>query len=307
MPGALPGTPPRTTGIASTHLMRPLLAECKSGDLEGLDIDRYKRINIAHQNESSICLRFSVTNRELDTPEGADAIQRDLDKLEKWAHGNLMRFNKAKCKVLHVGRHEGTESSPEEKNLGVLVVEKLDMTQQCVLTAQKANHILGCIKSSVAGRSRETILPLCSAHLEHCVQLWGPQHRKDMDLLEQVQRRATTMIRGMEHLSCEDRPRELGLFSLEKRRLWRHLIAVFQSLKGAYKKDGDKLFSRVCCDRTRSNGFKLNKGRFRLDIRKKSFTMRVVKHWNRLPREVVDAPSLETFKARLDVALSNPI
>ena len=112
------------------------------------------------------------------------------------------------------------ESSPVEKGLGVLVDEKLGITQQCALAAQKANSILGCITSSVASRSREGILPLCSdrvrPHLQFCVQLWGPQHRRDRDLLERVQRGDTKMIRGLEHLCCEDRLRELGWFSLEK-------------------------------------------------------------------------------------------
>jgi len=82
------------------------------------------------------------------------------------------------------------------------------------------------------------------------------------------------MIRGPEYLSYEDRLRELGLFSLEKSRLWGDLTAAFQYLKGACSKDGEGLFTRLCSDRTRGNGCKLKEGRFRLDIRKKFFTMR---------------------------------
>ncbi|GAB0206545.1 hypothetical protein GRJ2_003120100 [Grus japonensis] len=174
-----------------------------------------------------------------------------------------MKFNKAKCKVLHVGRGPipstttgwAENGSPEEKDLGVLIDEKLNMSQQCALAAQKVNRILGCIKRGVTSRSREVILPLYSAlmrpHLQCCIQLWGPQYKRDMELLERVQRRATKLIRGLEHLSYEDRLRELGLFSLEKRRLRGDLIVAYQYLKGAYRKAGQGLFIRECSDRTR--------------------------------------------------------
>ena len=124
--------------------------------------------------------------------------------------------------------------------------------------------------------------------------------------MERVQRKATKMIRGLEHLPYRDMLRELGLFNLEKRRLRGDLIAAFQYLKGAYKQEGSKLFERVDNSRTRGNGFKLKEGRFRLDVRGKFFTVRVVRCWNSCPERLwMPRPSLEVFKARLDGALGS--
>ena len=194
----------KSAGGAKSVVFHHLHSNERKCYTQGLILSNTTFINDLDTGKEHMLSKFADDTKlggAADTSEGRAAIQRDLNRLEKWADRNLMKLNKEKHKVLHLGRNNPMhqcvlwatqlENSFAEKDLGVLVDTRLNMSQQCALAAKEPNGTLCCIRQSIASRLREVILPLYSAlvkpHLEYCVQFWVPQYKTDMDILERVQ------------------------------------------------------------------------------------------------------------------------
>ena len=253
--------------------------------------------------------------REIKTDEDIEIMQKDLDTLHKWSEIWLLKFHPGKCvnlriqlqKVInphkyHLGNDE-LNNVEEVKDLGIIVDTKLKFQKHIATKVNKANQMWGTLKRAFKHMDKDIFKKLFSAnvrsHLEYAVQFWCPYLRKDINLIESVQRRATKFIPGFRDISYKDRLKKLDMPTLAFRRLRGSMIEVYKMLN-IYDKDvaGNLQTTDTI---TRGHNLKLNvKTAKKVHPKHHAFHNRIANPWNSLPKEVVNSPSLNTFKNRLD-------
>ena len=294
-----------TSGVPQGSVLGPLLFLIYINDLDSGLVSRVAKF--ADDTKLGACAA---------DPEAIRGLQTDLAKVGDWSDKWLMPFNNDKCHVLHFGtRNPRTaytlQGSPvseaaSEKDLGVLITNDLKFSAQCIAAEKKANRILGYIKRQFNYRNKQTVLTLYHALvrpiLEYAVQFWSPTLVADITRLEKVQARATKLIPEIRHKGYQRRLNDLGLFTLEKRRLRGQLIETFKILKGFDKVDHN-LFFTLNENPTRNHGWKVIPPRYHTAAYGNIMTVRICNVWNRLPEVVVNSNSVESFKRRLDRVL----
>ena len=279
-------------------------------------------INDIDDNIVNDILKFADDTKLLgavSTKEEVDELRKDLHKLFCWSQEWQMLFNVAKCGVVHIGHNnpkadytlggKQIDTLHEERDLGVIIDESLKCRKQCAKAVNAANATLGMIKRSFVNREKQTILSLYKSvvrpKLEYCIQAWRPHLTKDIELMERVQHRATKLISSLRKETYENRVKLLGLTTLETRRLRGDLIEAFKIMKGFEDISWNKFFKMSSSKQLRGHSLKLYKPSFRLDIRKYSFSQRVINEWNLLPDELLQCTTVNNFKKHLDLHLRN--
>ena len=259
--------------------------------------------------------------RRIESIEDNHLLQMDLNTLIEWSTKCQLRFNASKCKILNIGsrRHSiihtytmeengqsvNLELSNEERDLGIWVDSRLKFEGHVAKSVSRANAVLGMIKQSFVYMDvpmlRQLYIALVRPHLEYGSVVWHPRFKKDIDILESVQHRATRLVPALRKMSYEERLKMLNLPSLVYRRLRGDLIEVFKYLHGYYNVTVEGFLSLVAPGMpTRGHSMKLLKKQCRTEARTNFFSFRVVNLWNRLPEELVTASSLNCFKNGLD-------
>lgn len=249
--------------------------------------------------------------------EDEEKLQGDIFNACDWASKWQMIFNIKKCKTMHIGNNEASEyfmkdndkkvhkitQVEQEKDLGVIFDPKLDFSKHVHTKVNLANRNLGLINKNFTFMDKDMFLKLYKAlvrpHLEYATVIWSPRYKKESIAVENVQRRATRILRSLKGSSYSERLVQLGLPTLEYRRTRSDVIEVYKIINHLEIVSEDLLNIRQ--ERvTRGHKHKLYKKRVLRQRTSHTFSHRVVDVWNALPPNVVEAPSLNSFKARLN-------
>ena len=258
--------------------------------------------------------------RTITSEEDCKILQEDLKSAVLWSEKWLLRFHPDKCKSMSVGNPRGLKfqyelniegkahkmlSTENEKDIGVTIDPSLNFEKHINEKVNKANSIFAVIRRSYMYLDKETFKPLYIAlirsHLEYANNVWSPYKQKDIDIIENVQRRATKQVIGLRDLSYPERLKLLNLPTLTHRRTRGDMIEVYKLLHNKYDTDVSTLLKlRSAQSSLRGHSLTLFKPRVNRNLRQNSFTIRVIDTWNSLPQQVVEAPSVNSFKNRLD-------
>ena len=247
-------------------------------------------------------------------PAEVNMVQTYLTLLEEWSRVWQLPFNAKKCKAMHFGNknpnHTYTlngqqlDSITSEKDLGVMVDNELKFHVHTAAVTKKANQMLGVIKRTYKTRDAITISTLYKSmvrpHLEYGNAIWGPCYMGDLKKVESVQRRATKLIPHLHDLPYEDRLRALDLPSMEYRRKRGDMIQCYKIMNGLVRMEVNELFTPIPSTSTRGHNQRVLRQRSTKAARAKSFSQRTIQSWNNLSKKVIDAPSVDAFKNRLD-------
>ena len=298
-----------TSGIPQGSVLGPLLFVAYINDLpRGL------------QSTVKIFADDTKLYAQSNTTDGPQSLQHDLDKLQEWSQKWLLKFHPEKCSVLKLGKENENEyfmnqqasndkstiklkESNKEKDLGVIIDDKLTFKDHVFQTTAKANKIVGLIRRTFSFLSDKTFVLLFKSLvrplLEYGHSIWQPHDKYLCKEVEDVQRRATKMIGHLKNLPYPERLKKLKLPSLEHRRLRGDMIEVYKYMNGHYNTEKPRL-EKAATVHLRGHPNKLKKLRCKREVRKNFFANRVHDTWNSLPENVVMAPSINAFKNRLD-------
>jgi len=293
------------SGIPQGSVMGPVLFVLFINDLP----DQLESRVLMYADDTKI---YAKVNNEAEQ----NRLQDDLANVLRWAEKWQLRFNLEKCKVMHYGRSNQNYSynmceqplmrmqvTEEEKDLGILFTKDLKFSEHTAKAAKKANQMVGMVKRSFKYMDKVSFSQIYKAlirsHLETGNRVWCPILKTDADHLEKVQRRATKLVPEIRDLPYGERLKSLNLHSLLYRRRRGDMIQVYKIVH-KLEDMGERNIIQLAAGRTRGHSYKLEKPRCNQRLRQHAFGHRVINDWNHLPEEVVNAPSLDSFKGRLD-------